>query len=305
MRVKVIPVLLAAISLALPASVQAAVIAGWTNTGNVYRFHVTSDTGNITSLELSFAAAPGSTFQTEFADTVFDSDGTLAGFRDSFLLFPASVTSPGATQAKTSTLLQAAFTGFTPFASRDVAQLIVEGNLANPRPSTIDRDGRNMGKAVVETIAGNPNSRMEFPISGSQDLSPPVVTPRVINVGVLNIGDLVNVQLLATDDFNLPGELIWSNLVPNPGNPGKSPLFPQASDPSLNSAGVFNWNPTGWKPGAYLFYADVADRAEHVANQSLVLSVFYIPEPASVWLLVAGMTGFVLMRRQVGQRWRR
>ena len=104
-----------------------------------------------------------------------------------------------------------------------------------------------MGKVVVETIAGDPNSRMEFLIQGSGDLHPPVVAPRVINVGVLNIGDLMNLQLSATDDFSLPGELIWSNLSYN--GPGKDPRVPLANNPSLSSNGVFNWDPTGWRPG--------------------------------------------------------
>ena len=103
MRVGIFGVLLAAISLSVPASTEAAVIGSWTNTGNNYKFNVSSDLGNITSLELKFVPAAGSSFAIEFEDAIFDADGLLAGFPDSFMLFPPSVTSPGATQGKSGT----------------------------------------------------------------------------------------------------------------------------------------------------------------------------------------------------------
>ena len=76
--------------LALAVHAQAAVTGSWTNTGNNYKFGVTSDLGNITSLELKFVPSAGSTFAIEFDDIIFDSDGLLAGITDTFMLFPGA-----------------------------------------------------------------------------------------------------------------------------------------------------------------------------------------------------------------------
>src|SRR5262245_22748382 len=128
MNVRLVRVLiLTAILPCLSAGADAAVIGSWSNVGNNYKFNVTSDLGNITSLELKFVPAAGSTFGIEFEDVIFDADGRLANIPDSFLLFSPAVTSPGATQGKSDVLLQAAFTGFSPFSNKDVAQLIVNG----------------------------------------------------------------------------------------------------------------------------------------------------------------------------------
>ena len=289
--------------LGMAVTAQAAVMGSWTNTGNNYKFGVTSDIGNITSLELKFVPAAGSTFAIEFDDTIFDSDGLLAGFADTFILFPASVTSPGATQGKNANLLQAAFTGFTPFATKNVAQLLLNGTPANPIASNIAGTQGRFGTAVVETIAGDPLSRQEFPILGGEitDIAPVVADlGRPSDTGLVDIlGEVINLQPVDTAPGTPP--IAWSVALPTYtkgfGAPDHAFGLGAATYSMNPTTGAFQFNSLGSTRGTYV-WTGTASGPGGTDTFAITVDVTVVPEPATLSLFGLALVGFVGFARR-------
>lgn len=130
---------------------------------------------------------------------------------------------------------------------------------------------------------------------GEVDEIPPVIVPQLVDftIDVTDPATLTNLQLTATDETTAVGDLTWSNLV-YAGGPGQI----SGSDATMDADGIFNWNPNGWREGAHLFNATVADAAGNMTTGLALTVNLIVPEPASIALFGLALVGFAGFRRK-------
>ena len=191
----------------------------WTVSDNVYRFRVTSNIGPIRGLDIRFAAAAGSQFQTDF-EHLFDADGTFLGQRDTFFLFP----SPGiaAFQEKTASSFQAQIVGITTFTTKNIAQFVFDGPPALPKLS---------GVHIPSPVPCRTNFRRSIFGDRSADHKrwfQSVATARTAGVRYSDRSESIRAcrfAIVGKDGSTPASGLIWSDLAV--GGPGKDPAFPR------------------------------------------------------------------------------
>ena len=135
---------------------------------------------------------------------------------------------------------------------------------------------------------------------GGGDTVPPLITPIIANVDLddpASLAEVTNRQLMGMDETTAVADLVWSNLVYDSG-PGKN--NPAATDAMMDGDGVFNWNPSGWRMGAHLFNATLADEAGNTTTGLAITVNLIVPEPATFALCGLALVGLVGFTRRRG-----
>ena len=147
---------------------NAEVVGVWTsaaapNNMTTWTLTLTSDAGNITSLDLKLTPPAGASFnqplavyvdpsawQNSIGDALYTAMGVTKA-EETHFLFDSTVTAPGALVADTTSLLQAPFTSFTPFAGPKAAVQVVMADTVTAAPVLASQDPAHpdWGIAVV------------------------------------------------------------------------------------------------------------------------------------------------------------
>jgi hypothetical protein len=131
---------------------------------------------------------------------------------------------------------------------------------------------------------------------GIQD-TPPVVDPEPANLEPLRQGDIVNTQFTATDPQSPPHVLAFSNAQ----LASYVPMFPGAPIPAFNGtvdiAGNFTWDTTGFGAGVYTINVVATDPQglSSTPGGHYVVTI-YVPEPSTTILFGFAVGGALMMR---------
>jgi hypothetical protein len=143
------------------------------------------------------------------------------------------------------------------------------------------------------------NVNLEF-IPGVPPNVAPVVNPEAPEVGITTAGDIITTVFTATDVTALP--VTFSNAV----LASFVPLIPSATNPAFNgtvdSAGNFTWDTTGFARGVYTINVTATDSGTPPLSGTggaFVVTIEQVPEPTTIVMVGLAVAGLFGVRRRV------